>query len=161
MGKEMSIEIGTHGPIKIFVDDMNIIREILMHEGFVDPSPLQTWRQGQVFGLIKRVAKDLEMHVRGYEDFTVDSEVELSREYLEHPYDCKPFYEPLLEILHRYGIPFTLTRPLPKDPHSIAIPKNKTPWKPLVAIGVALLTSIGIAWLVSKLKEKDEYEVEH
>lgn len=154
----MNDEIYTHGRVKVFVNDVRIIREILVREGFVDPSPFQTWREGQVFGLTKKVGKDLEMHVRGYEDFTVDSEVELSREYLEHPYDCKPFYGPLLEILHRYGIPFTITRPLPKDPHSVAVPKRKTPWKPLVAVGATLVATIGLVWLASKLKEKNDDE---
>ena len=73
-----------YGPIKVFIDDTEIIKEILVSKG--------------IWG------------------FHLDSEVELSREYLEHPHDCKPFYDPLLEILRHYSIPFTLVRPILKDP---------------------------------------------
>jgi len=86
----MKVEIRTHGPVKILVDDVRIIREILLRGGFTDPSPFQILKEGQVFGLIKKIDIDLEMHVRFYEDFTIDSEMEFSKEYLEHPYDCRP-----------------------------------------------------------------------
>jgi len=141
-------------PIKVFAD-MERIKEILIHEGFVDPTPLQTWKEGQVFGLVKKVNNDLEMHVRGYNDFTLESEIELSREYLEHPYDCKPFYGPLLEILHRYGIRYAIVRPLPRDPVWIRVPKNKTPWKPILIVGGLLLAGLGLFWLASNFDKKE------
>lgn len=143
---------GGYGPIKVFLDKMEIVKEILIREGFIDPSPFQTWKKGQVFGLIKRLNNDLEMHVRGFDDFTLDSEVELSREYLEHPYDCRPFYGPLLKILQHYDIPFTLIRPIPEDPSTVAVPKSKTPWKSLLAVGVILVAVFGLFHLLSKLE---------
>ena len=139
------------GPIKVFAD-MKRVREALIHEGFFDPTPLQVQKEGQVFGLVKKISDDLEMHVRGYDDFTLESEIELSREYLEHPYDCKPFYGPLLKILHRYNIPFTIMRPLPKDPELIRVPKNKTPWKPIIIVGSISLVGFGLIWLALKSK---------
>ena len=104
---------------------MDYVKEILIQEGFTDPTPLQIWKEGQIFGLVKKIDEDLEMHVRGYDDFTLDSEIELSREYLEHPYDCKPYYGPLLEILRRYRIPYRIIHPLPRDPSVIKVPKKR------------------------------------
>jgi len=79
------------GAIKVFAD-LNDIKEILMREGFYDPGILQTWKEGQEFGFSKPLNELLEVHVRGYVDNTLDAEVELSRDYLEHPYEVKPFY---------------------------------------------------------------------
>lgn len=38
-------------------------------------------------GLIKKVDDDLEMHVRSYDGYILEPEIELSRECLEHPYE--------------------------------------------------------------------------
>jgi len=126
------------GPIKVY-RDMDYIKEILIQEGFTDPAPLQIWKERQIFGLVKKINDDLEMHVRGYDDSTLDSEIELSREYLEHPGECKPYYGPLLEILSRYKIRYEIIRPLPRDPSVIKVPKNKTPWKLLMFIFFGLM----------------------
>lgn len=136
----------------VFVTDMDKVKNVLLKEGFRDPTPLQIWKEDQIFGLVKRVTDLLEMHVRGYEDFTLESEIELSRDYLEHPHDCRPFYGPLLEILSHYRIPFR-TRRLRKDPNSISVPKNPTPWKPLLAIASAIAFGVGLLWLTSKPNE--------
>ena len=133
---------------------MDRMKEILLCEGFADPTPLQVQKEGQVFGLVKRISNELEMHVRGYDDFTLESEIELSREYLEHPYDCRPFYGPLFEILHHCRIPFTIMHALPEDPGSVRVPK-KTPWKPLVIFGSSLLVGLWVIWLASKQKGKN------
>lgn len=149
------MSIVVRGPVKVLVNEMEKIRNILLREGFSDPAPLQTWKDGQVFGLVKKVTHMLEMHVRGYDDFTLESEIELSRGYLEHPYDCRPFYGPLLKILSRYRIPFT-TRQLPKDPDLVTIPKNPTPWKPLLATAIVITFSVGLALLTSEPKKELE-----
>lgn len=142
----------SYGPIKINVNNMKEIREILLKEGFRD-SIFQIWKEGQIFGLIKKLNNDLEMHVRGFEDFTLDSEIELSREYLEHPYECKPFYGPLIKILKYYGMPFKILYPLPKDPYVIMVPVHKTSWKPLVIIG-----GLSVLFLIAlKLREEQNY----
>ena len=151
----MTLYNASKGSVRVFAD-MDRVKEILLREGFADPTPLQVQKEGQVFGLIKRISNDLEMHVRGYDDFTFESEIELSREYLEHPYDCRPFYGPLLEILHHYRIPFTIMHPLPKDPQLVRVPTNKTPWKPILIVGSCLLAGLGLIWLTSKLDEKEE-----
>jgi hypothetical protein len=71
-----------YGAIKVYMD-LEVVRRILLSEGFHEPL-LQGWREGQVFGLVKLLNELVEVHVRGYEDGTLDAEVELSREYLEH-----------------------------------------------------------------------------
>jgi len=141
------------GPIEALGTSMEYIKQTLLKEGFSDPSPLQVWKEGQVFGLTKPVGRGLEMHVRGYNDSSLDSEIELSRDYLEHPYDCRPFYGPLLELLVRNGIPYITRRPLPPDPNTIAVPPQPTPWKPLVAAGLATLAGLALAWYLNNDEE--------
>jgi len=146
----------TFGPIRVF-KDVSLVKQILINEGFEDPSPLQNWKEEQVFGLVKKINQTLEMHVRGYADNSLDSEIELSREYLEHPYDCRPYYSPLLNILKHYGISYRLTRELPPDPISVRVPKNKTPWKPIVA-GIGITATFGILLWALLRDKKDEDE---
>jgi len=123
------------GPLRVFVNDMQEVERILEREGF-SSTILQIVKEGQVFGLVKKVNDVLEFHVRGFVDFTLDSEIEFSREYFEHPYDCKPCYGVIFEILSRYEIGYSIIQPLPKDPEYIMVPQTKTPWKPLVALGI-------------------------
>lgn len=101
------------GPVKVLVD-MNEVKNILLKGGFHDPALLQVQKEGQIFGLVRKVNDLLEIHVRGYNDSTLESEIELSREYLEHPYDHEPYYGPLLDILRRYKIPYILICQLPR-----------------------------------------------
>ena len=140
----------TNGPVAVYARTMDDVKGALVSEGFTDPSPLQVWKPGQVFGLVRSVNDKLEMHVRGYDDGSLDSEVELSREYLEHPYDCRSFFGPLLEILSRHGIPFSLTRALPADPSEVSVPERVTPWKPLAALAGLALGGAALAWFLSR-----------
>jgi hypothetical protein len=79
----------------------------------------------------------IEVHVRGYEDGTLDAEVELSREYLQHLwYGSKPYYGYLIDILKRYNIPFSIVKPIPPDPMYIEVPQNPIKWKPLLVLAV-------------------------
>jgi len=139
------------GPVKVFLDIINVL-EILMTEGF-ESTLFQAIKPGQRFGLIKNLGQDLDMHVRMYSDSSLDSEIELSREYLEHPGDCRPFYGPLFEILQHYHIPYQITQPIPPDPTEIFVPEKKTPWKPLVVSLATILIGSSLIWLGS-LKEQ-------
>ncbi len=148
------MSIKTYGPVRVRVGDMEIIKRILIEEGFVDPSPFQIWKEGQVFGLIKRINENFEVHVRGYRDFTLDSEIELSREYIQHPYDCRPFYSLMLHILVKHGIRYDFTRPLPKDPQFLKVPERKISWTEVISAGVLLGISIALIWQVLTHKKK-------
>lgn len=139
------------GAIKVLVN-LDIVKNVLLKEGFYDPGILQTWKKGQVFGLVKPLNKLIEVHVRGYKDGILDAEVELSREYLEHPYEVKPFYGFLIRILRKYRIPFKVIRPIPPDPKFIRIPKTLTRWKPLVVGGLILTVTFTAIKLLSKRK---------
>jgi hypothetical protein len=124
-----------YGVIKVYVD-LRVVKQILLSEGFYEPL-LQGWRKGQVFGLVKPLNELVEVHVRGYEDGTLDAEVELSREYLEHLwYGSKPYYGYLIDILKRYNIPFSIVKPIPPDPMYIEVPQNPIKWKPLLILAV-------------------------
>jgi hypothetical protein len=124
-----------YGAIKVYMD-LEVVRRILLSEGFHEPL-LQGWREGQVFGLVKPLNELVEVHVRGYKDGTLDAEVELSREYLEHLwYGSKPYYGYLIDILRRYNIPFSIVKPIPPDPLYIVVPQNPIKWKPLLVLAV-------------------------
>jgi hypothetical protein len=127
-----------HGAIRVYVD-LATIKEILLREGFYDPGILQARKEGQVFGLAKPSGEMLEVHIRGYVDNTLDAEIELSREYLEHPYDVQPFYSYLTNILEKYNIPYEIVKPIPPDPQYLRVPKNPIKWKPLVPLVASVI----------------------
>jgi hypothetical protein len=132
----------SYGAIRVSTE-LTIIKKLLLQEGFYDAGILQGWKEGQVFGLAKPLENLLEVHIRGYLDNTLDAEVELLREYLEHPYEVRPFYGYLINILRKYHIPFEIIKPFSPDPQYISVPKNLTKWKPLIfLIGMILVGSI-------------------
>jgi hypothetical protein len=142
--------IAWKGHVRIVSVTIEEIKGIFLREGYVDPTPLQHVKEGQLFGLVKKIGDKLENHVRGFDDNTLHSEIELSRDYLEHPFHSGPFYAPVLEILRRYGIRYELTYLMPRDVNSVVIPKSLTPWKPLM-MGIGLLIAVGvIIWLASR-----------
>lgn len=122
------------GPVRVFTD-MRKLKEILEGEGFQE-APLQIWKDGQAFGLVKKLNGDFELHVRGFEDFTIESEVEVSREYLEHFLYREPCYGPILRILSKHEVAYNVIKPLPRDPDTLPALKTKTPWALLVALGL-------------------------
>ncbi|MEM3423933.1 MAG: hypothetical protein QXE51_05150 [Nitrososphaeria archaeon] len=131
-----------YGGMKVYMD-LDTFKNLLMREGFYDPGIFQKWKEGQEFGLVKPINELIEVHVRGYKDNTLDAEVELSREYLEHlSAGSSPFYGFLIDILRKYNIPYSVIKPLPPDPEYISIPKILTKWKPLLVIcgiGIVIL----------------------
>jgi len=128
----------------IRVSDLEMVKDALLREGFVDAGLLQIQKPGQVFGFVKRIDGRYEVHVRGYIDNTLDDELEVSREYLEHLfYGSQPCYETLIEILNKYDIPYELVKPIPPCLESPQ-PRTLTPWKP-IAIGLTIIGAVGIA----------------
>jgi hypothetical protein len=134
------------GPILLTNYSVHQVKDLFLRNGFYDPTPLQTVKPGQVFGVVKKLGQ-LETHVRGYADNTLDSEIELSRDYLEHPGEVMPYYGLLLPMLASLGVAYKITRALPPDPPGVTVPQRLTPWKPIAAaVGVAV--GIGVlAWL--------------
>ena len=137
----MFVAYQTYGPIKIFGYEKDTILDVFLSEGYTS-TILQINKPGQKFGLIKEMDNDLENHIRFFIDNSFESEIELSREYLEHPFDCKSYYEPLFDIFNRYNIPFQIMRSIPADPIEIMVPFKKTRWKPLVIPALAICTGL-------------------
>jgi len=113
------------------------VKEVLSEEGFRD-TPLQVWKPGQVFGLVKPLDDVYEVHVRGYQDGTLDAEIEVSREYLEHLiYGSYPYDHYLLEILKKYNIPLKVVKPI-ESAQKPPKPATLIPWKPLLLIAAVV-----------------------
>lgn len=143
-----------YGAIK--VEDIEIIKKILLREGFYEPI-LQTWKDGQVFGLVKPLNELFEVHIRAYEDNTLDAEVELSREYLEHIFnESRPYYGFLIEILRDYKVPYRVIKSIPPDPKLISVPEILIKWKPLMALAVIF---VGIALIGTSNKQNNGISV--
>ncbi|MEM0171805.1 MAG: hypothetical protein QXP36_01815 [Conexivisphaerales archaeon] len=143
----------SYGGIEVYMD-LDTVKSLLMREGFYDPGILQKRKEGQEFGLVKPINELIEVHVRGYKDNTLDAEVELSREYLEHlSTGSSPSYGFLIDILRKYNIPYSVIKPLPSDPEYISIPKTLTKWKPLVICGIGIVI-LGLSLWFS-LKDKN------
>ena len=113
----------TRNSVRIRPDHIPPLVLILRQMGFADPV-LQEWGIGQRFGLSRPLTSLLEWHVRGFADGTLDSEVEISRERLQH-LAARPgsYYSPLLRILSRNGIPFSLGGGIPRDAAYVYLPE--------------------------------------
>jgi hypothetical protein len=134
---------------------LDCVKDVLVREGFRD-TLLQIWKPGQVFGLVKPLDEVYEVHVRGYQDGTLDAEIEVSREYLEHlVYGSYPYDHYLMEILKRHNIPHKVVKPI-ESAQKPPKPATLTPWKPLLLIGAV----VGIAFIAkasSSNGNKEEY----
>jgi hypothetical protein len=132
-------------------NSLEVVREVLLAEGFKD-TMLQIVKPGQMFGLVKRLNDVWEMHVRGFEDGTLESEIEVSREYFEHLDDRyrKDATNELLSILKQYGIPHQVTGASPDVEVMLQAPESVTPWKPVAVLGALL----GVVALLGYLRRK-------
>ena len=117
------------------------VRGALVQEGFRNTA-FQDVKRGQVFGLVGKLDNVWEMHVRGFVDGTLESEIEVSRDYLEHLNDNyrQDATPELIQILNAYHIHYRPKRSLPQLDLMLEPPKRLTPWKPaLVAILILLI----------------------
>ena len=95
----------------------------LQRAGFADPI-FQEWKSGQRFGMSRPVSSLLEWHVRGFVDGMLDSEVEISRNWLQHiAARSGSYYSPLLGILDRIGIPFSVVGRILPDAAYVYLPE--------------------------------------
>jgi uncharacterized ParB-like nuclease family protein len=95
----------------------------LQRVGFTDPI-IQEWKSGQRFGLSRPLSSLLEWHIRGFADGTLDSEVEISRNWLQH-IAARPglYYSALLRILDRIGLPFSVVGRILPDAAYVYLPE--------------------------------------
>jgi hypothetical protein len=111
--------------VKISPDDLSLLKEKLIDEGFYDPWFAQEWKDDQVFGLAKEIRVPFEWHIRAFREGTLDSEIEVSRRYIGHKsIPAKPFYNSLVKILHKHRIQYVLTGVLPPDPQKMPPPST-------------------------------------
>jgi uncharacterized ParB-like nuclease family protein len=109
--------------VQIHPDHLPLLAAILQREGFTDPI-FQEWKSGQRFGLSRSLSNLLEWHVRGFADGMLDSEVEISRNWLQHlAARPGPYYSPLLRILDRIGLPFTVVGMILPDAAYVYLPE--------------------------------------
>ena len=104
--------------VQIHPEHVTLLAMTLQQMRFTDPI-FQERKRGQRFGLARPISSLLEWHVRGFTNGMLDSEVEISRNWLQH-LAARPgsYFSPLLRILDRIGIPFSVAgRILPDAPY--------------------------------------------
>ncbi|MFX1404615.1 MAG: hypothetical protein ACFE9D_09125 [Promethearchaeota archaeon] len=116
------------------------LKGALKRRGFYDPGVLQLYKRGQAFGLVRRVDKILEMHIRGFKDGLIEAEIEISRDYFEHlgPNSCRSAQSELESILKEEGISFTSSSSS-GETDRVEIPSKLTEWRKVLG-----LTALGI-----------------
>jgi uncharacterized ParB-like nuclease family protein len=109
--------------VQIHPEHFPLLATILRREGFTDPI-FQEWKSGQRFGLSRPLSSLLEWHVRGFADGMLDSEVEISRNWLQHiAARAGQYYSPLLRILRRSGLPFSVVGRILPDAAYVYLPE--------------------------------------
>jgi uncharacterized ParB-like nuclease family protein len=109
--------------VQIHPEHFPLLAAFLQRTGFSDPI-FQEWKSGQRFGLSRPLSSLLEWHVRGFADGMLDSEVEISRNWLQHVAARPgPYYSPLLRILDRIGLPFSVAGRIPQDAVYVYLPE--------------------------------------
>lgn len=113
------------GPVGVRINPEHfpLLAAILQRTGFADPI-LQEWKSGQRFGLARSLSSLLEWHVRGFANGMLDSEIEISRNWLQHlAARSGSYYSPLLRILDRNGIPFSVAGRILPDAAYVYLPE--------------------------------------
>ena len=109
--------------VQIHRDHVPLLAMILQRTGFTDPI-FQENKIGQRFGLARPLSNLLEWHVRAFADGMLESEVEISRNWLQHiAARSGPYYSPLLRILDRNGIPFSAVGNILPDAAYVYLPE--------------------------------------
>jgi hypothetical protein len=111
------------GGVQIHPEHIPLVAAILQRTGFTDPI-FQEWKTGQRFGLSRSLSSLLEWHVRGFADGMLNSEVEISRKWLQHV-AARPglYYSPLVRILDTVGVPFSLVGRILPDAACVYLPE--------------------------------------
>ena len=113
-------------------DWLGAVAQALIDQGY-EQSVLQVVSPGQAFGLVKPIDEMWEYHVHGYIDGRVESEVELSRRYIQHlsnTYRADASAH-LVELLDVAGIDCVPDGPA-GEPVCLMAPANPIPWGGLV-----------------------------
>ena len=129
------------------------LQNALKQRGFYDPGVLQLYKRGQAFGLVRRLDKILEMHIRGFKDGLIEAEIEISRDYFEHlgPKSCRSAQPELESILKEEGIFFTPSSPS-GETERVEIPSKLTEWRKVLSLtALGIFAGIPVALVTSAL----------
>ena len=109
--------------VQIHPEHFPLLTAMLQRVGFTRPI-FQEWKTGQKFGLSRPLTSLLEWHIRGFLNGMLDSEVEISRKWLQHLVAKPgPYNSPLLRILDMSGIPFSVVGRIPPDAAYVYLPE--------------------------------------
>jgi len=130
----------------------------------------ETWLRvpkGEKYSLVRRLIEPWELHVRIYESGFIESEVEVSRDYIEHlgeyrvyvVYELFNFYSKVYDRLHILYKPRNRWVVKVWDNLRIRVkpPKLLTPWKP-IAVGVGVAIAVGLLTYALAKLEKGDHE---
>lgn len=129
---------------------LEVAKKVLVQEGFRH-TLLQVVKTGQVFGLVRKVGDIWEMHVRGFDDGRLESEIEISRDYFEHLDDRfrRDATTDLKQILDVREVPCSIEGDISHSTVVLPYPESVTAWKPLaVVVGIVVF----LLWLGTKKK---------
>ena len=126
-----------------------VVKDILKRIGFRPVKWLYRPEEGQVWNLEREWGRYWTIHVRGFEDGLVVSEVEPRRIYIEHPFYTHPVDSDwLAPLLEREGIGYEVVEVVRQGAREL--PKALHDWRRVVTAGglAALLVGVGVwAWL--------------
>jgi hypothetical protein len=109
--------------VQIHPEHFPLLVTMLQRAGFTRPI-FQEWKTGQKFGLSRPLTSLLEWHIRGFLNGMLDSEVEISRKWLQHlAANPGPYNSPLLRILDMSGIQFSVVGRIPPDAAYVCLPE--------------------------------------
>jgi hypothetical protein len=137
---------------------LEMVKDALVQEGFRD-TILQVTKPGQVFGLVRRWDGIWQMHVRGFDDGELESEIEIAADYLEHLDDTfrRDATAELKEILAAYQMPCKIEGDITHSKISLPYPEQLTPWKPIVWKPIVMISAIGgLLYALTSQKKKNE-----
>lgn len=143
------------------VREINNVYRVLRGEGFKD-TQLSAFK-GERYSLVKKLEDPWELHVRIYDGGFLESEVEVSREYVEHLgeyrihviYEAYSYYSKVYDKLHILYKPSGryIVKILDHVRIRVRPPKTLTPWKP-IAVAAGLFAVVGsIFYALSKLEK--------
>ncbi|MGC9227737.1 hypothetical protein [Caldivirga sp.] len=143
-------------------DRVDEVYRVLLTEGFRE-TQLRVLKEGERYSLVKRLIDPWELHVRIYYNGLIESEVEVSREYLEHLGDYRVYvvYEAFNYYSKAYDKLHMLYKPSGRwvvgvvDHVRIRVlpPKTLTPWKPIVAAAGFFAVTGVLLYALSKLEK--------
>jgi hypothetical protein len=144
-------------------DKLNKLKDYLINLGF--EVPLLALPEGEVFGVRKLLSPIWELHIRGFKDGSIESHVEVNREYFEHLTDLRVFvayeayqtYKPMFPKFYLQYAPTQKFVTSISENFEVEVPppSTMTAWKPIVGgLAIVGLATVLAYFLTRPPKEK-------